>query len=130
MKTLFTLSLIFTIAILAACQSAPSGQTTIKQASVEQTKQGVEKPDAQFIDVRTADEYKGGHAPKAVNIPLDNLESELAKLDKNKPTYVICQSGRRSQKGAEVMEKAGFKEIYNVEGGTSAWTAAGFPAEK
>lgn len=44
--------------------------------------------------------------------------------------YVICQTGRRSQKGAEILQKAGFKNIYNINGGTSAWENAGFPTEK
>jgi rhodanese-related sulfurtransferase len=86
--------------------------------------------DAQFIDVRTEEEYRGGHAVKAVHFPLDALEKDLTKLDKDKSVYVICQTGRRSQKGAEILQKAGFKDVYNIEGGTSAWTSAGYPVEK
>lgn len=130
MKTIFSLSLIFALVVFAVCQNIALSRTGIKQVSVEQAKQAVEKANEQFIDVRTVEEYKNGHAAKAVNMPLGGLEKELAKLDKNKPVYVICQTGRRSQKGAEIMEKAGFKEIYNVEGGTSAWTKAGLPVEK
>ncbi len=88
------------------------------------------KNSVQFVDVRTVEEYKSGHAPKAVNLPLEELENALAKLDKDKPVYVICQTGRRSQKGAEILNQAGFKEVYNVTGGTSAWTSANLPLEK
>jgi hypothetical protein len=42
-------------------------------------------------------------------------------LNPDKPTYVICQSGYRSSLGTSVLENAGFKEIYNVTGGTKAW---------
>lgn len=105
-------------------------QNEIKQITVAMAKDAAGGTDAQFIDVRTTEEYAGGHAVKAVHFPLDALEKDLSKLDKDKPVYVICQTGRRSQKGAEILQKAGFKDIYNVEGGTSAWTSAGFPTEK
>ena len=144
MKNVFFLALIFSISIFAGCRtttSAGSGganggnenagaSSEIRQISVEQAKRAVEETGAQFIDVRTPEEYRGGHAPKAVNFPLDNLEENLVKLDKQKPVYVICQTGRRSQKAAEILQKAGFGELYNVAGGTSAWESAGLPIEK
>lgn len=130
MKTVLTLILILTASLFAACQSATTEKAEIKQVSVEQTNETVAKNNVQFIDVRTVEEYKSGHAVKAVNVPLDTLENELAKLDKDKPVYVICQTGRRSQKGAEILNQAGFKQVYNVTGGTSAWTAANLPTEK
>ena len=130
MKTLLILTLIFMASAFAACQSKTAEKAEIKQVSVEQANEAVAKNNAQFIDVRTVEEYKSGHAVKAVNIPLDGLENELAKLDKNKPVYVICQSGKRSQKGSEILNQSGFKEVYNVTGGTSAWTAAKLPLEK
>jgi rhodanese-related sulfurtransferase len=117
--------MIFSTTVLAACQ-----KTEIKQVSVEQASAATGKPDVQFVDVRTVEEYEGGHATGAINLPLDGLEKELAKLDKNKPVYTICQTGRRSQKAAELLDQNGFKEIYNVTGGTSAWRAANLPLEK
>ncbi|MCD9185001.1 MAG: rhodanese-like domain-containing protein [Pyrinomonadaceae bacterium] len=116
-----------------SCESSISSQTgdsEIKQVTVQETGEAVKKENVQFIDVRTPEEYAGGHAPKAANHPLDKIETELAKLDKNKPVYVICQTGRRSQKAAETLQKAGFREIYNVKGGTSEWISAGLPTEK
>lgn len=130
MKILLTFTLIITALIFAVCQSATPEKAEIKQVSVEHTNETVAKNNVQFIDVRTVEEYKSGHAPKAVNLPLEGLENEFAKLDKDKPVYVICQTGRRSQKGAELLNQAGFKEVYNVTGGTSAWTNANLPLEK
>lgn len=134
------LTLILSIFAVSACQttstqkadSAPvsSAAGEIKQITVADAKQAVDAKDVQFIDVRTPGEYSGGHAPKASNFPLDVLESDLTKLDKNKPVYVICQTGRRSQKGSEILQKAGFTQIYNINGGTSAWVEAGFPIVK
>ena len=86
--------------------------------------------DLQFVDVRRGAEYTTGHAPKTINLPLNKLASEIEKLDFGKPTYVICQGGYRSSAGTSVLEKAGFKEIYNISGGTAAWINAGLETEK
>lgn len=132
MKFIFSTFIILCSMLIFGCQSLSSSaaQSVIKQISVTETKKAVDAKDVQFIDVRTVEEYKGGHAPKTINLPLDKLENDLSKLDKNKPVYVICQTGRRSQKGAEILEKAGFKEIYNVSGGTGEWISTGLPTEK
>ncbi|HXG85875.1 MAG TPA: rhodanese-like domain-containing protein [Pyrinomonadaceae bacterium] len=140
MKMTILLTLILSIFAVSACQTASTetasnvptnaAQNEIKQISVEQAKNVVDAKDVQFIDVRTSGEYVGRHAPKAINFPLDALEKDLAKLDKDRPVYVICQTGRRSQKGAEILQKAGFNDIYNIQGGTSAWIEAKLPIEK
>jgi rhodanese-related sulfurtransferase len=101
-----------------------------KNASVQETETAVGAGNAQFIDVRTKGEYTGGHAENAVNVPLDTLEQNLEKFDKTKPVYVICQSGTRSQRGATIFVSNGFSEVYNVTGGTSAWTSAGLPTKR
>jgi rhodanese-related sulfurtransferase len=148
MKITIFLTLIVSIFAVFACRTASSEKTTrqpaekaagvpaaaaqseIKQISVGEARQLTEGKDVQFIDVRTPEEYASGHAPKAAHFPLDSLEKDLAKLNAEKPVYVICETGRRSQKGAEILRKAGFKDIYNTEGGTGAWIKAGFPIEK
>ncbi len=136
MKMTIFFTLILSIVAFSACQttSTQKAENTsvkeIKQISVADAKQAVDANEVQFIDVRTIEEYAGGHAPNALNFPLDALEKDLAKLDKNQPVYVICQTGRRSQNGAEILQKAGFTSIYNINGGTSAWISAGFPTEK
>ena len=89
-----------------------------------------EKTGIQFIDVRRTGEHNAGHASGTINVPLDKLAGEIDRLDPDKATYVICQSGYRSSLGASILENAGFKEIYNVTGGTQAWIAAGLPTEQ
>ncbi len=102
---------------------------TVAQVSVEEAKDATAKKDVQFVDVRRVQEYAAGHAPNTVNFPLDILSREIDKLNPDKPTYVICQSGYRSSLGTSVLENAGFKEIYNVTGGTKAWIDAGLDTE-
>jgi glyoxylase-like metal-dependent hydrolase (beta-lactamase superfamily II)/rhodanese-related sulfurtransferase len=87
------------------------------------------KHDVQFVDVRREGEYTGGHAPGAINLTLSDLGNLSGKLDESRPTYVICQGGYRSSAGASILEKKGFKELYNITGGTGAWINAGLDVE-
>jgi len=84
-----------------------------------------------LIDVRTPEEYSGGHAPQAVNIPLDQIRSsnrdELAAPIGGKTVVCICATGRRSGIAAKHLAKLGFKNIRNLNGGMSAWSAARLP---
>ena len=100
----------------------------IEQVSVSQVKEKL-AGDIQFVDVRRVAEHASGHAPKTINLPLDVLAKEIGKLNPDKPTYVLCAGGYRSSLGTSVLENAGFKEIYNVTGGTKAWTDAGLETE-
>lgn len=83
----------------------------------------------QFVDVRRPAEHANGHAKGTVNIPLDRLAMEIDRLDPEKPTYVICQSGYRSSIGTSILENAGFRKVSNVTGGTAAWIDAGLKTE-
>lgn len=107
------------------------GETkTTEQVSVEKVADLTETEKyLQFVDVRRSAEYANGHAIRTVNIPLDRLSREIEKLDPNIPTYVICQSGYRSSLGTSIMENAGFCKVYNVTGGTKAWTEADLSTE-
>lgn len=106
------------------------GETNrVDQVSVDDVN-SLLKGDIQFVDVRRAGEHNAGHAPKAINLPLNKLPGEVDKLDPRKPTYVICQGGYRSSIGTSILENAGFRKIYNVTGGTAAWIAAGLETDK
>ncbi len=87
------------------------------------------RPGLQLLDVRRPAEFATGHVPGAVNLPLDRLEAEAARLDPTRPSAVICAGGYRSSAGTSVLLRRGFRELYNVVGGTSAWLAAGFATE-
>jgi len=104
-------------------------KAVVEQVSVERVKE-ILSDNIQFVDVRRAPEHEGGHAPNTINLPADILAKEIDKLNPDKPTYVICQSGYRSSLGTSILENAGFTEIYNVSGGTQAWINAGFATEK
>ena len=89
----------------------------------------VQEAYAQFVDVRTPEEYAGGHAVRAINIPLRDLPAKLDRLERKEPVYVICQSGSRSKSAAEILNRNGFRWVFNVTGGTNDWSARGLPME-
>lgn len=132
--------LIITIAmlVLGGCQGAntkktdsgvPDVATDIKEVSPVEAQAAVSKAYSQFVDVRTPEEYSSRHAARAINIPIDTLTANLGKLEKNEPVYVICQTGNRSKKAAVMLRDAGFNNVLNVTGGTTAWQAANLPME-
>jgi glyoxylase-like metal-dependent hydrolase (beta-lactamase superfamily II)/rhodanese-related sulfurtransferase len=84
----------------------------------------------QFIDVRRSGEYHDAHARGAVNMPLNALRELAQTLDRDRATAVICAGGYRSAIGISVLERLGFRALFNVAGGTTAWLAAGLPAER
>jgi rhodanese-related sulfurtransferase len=84
---------------------------------------------AQIIDVRTPGEYAGGHVPGASNIPHMSVVSRKGELAADKELVFICQMGSRSALACEFAAAIGFKELYNVEGGTEAWIKAGYGVE-
>lgn len=74
---------------------------------------------AQIIDVRTPMEYKGGHIKGSVNIPLDALQRNLSKINKNKPVITCCASGMRSASAKNILKSNGYTEVYNGGGWSS-----------
>lgn len=69
-----------------------------------------------LLDVRTPDEYAAGHIEGFLNIPVDELREHLDSIDKDKPVYVICQSGLRSYIASRILEGSGYV-TYNFSGG-------------
>lgn len=74
------------------------------------------KNGAQIIDVRTPDEFRGGHIKGSVNIPLDRLQQNLAKIKKNKPVITCCASGMRSASAKSILQTNGYTEVFNGGG--------------
>lgn len=77
--------------------------------------------DGLILDVREAAEYAFGHIEGAKSIPMGELESRLAELDKEQEIYVICRTGKRSDMSAQLLAKSGYKKVYNVLPGMNEW---------
>lgn len=86
-----------------------------------------------FVDVRSADEYAGGHIQGAKNITLQQIQSgETKSLEKHKdaPIVVVCNHGNSAKQAAGALEKAGFSQASVLQGGMFAWKNASFPVVK
>jgi len=84
-------------------------------------------PDFVIIDVRRPDEFAGGNIPGAINIDSAHFSDHLNDLDPDGTYLIYCQRGVRSAGVRELVREAGFREVYEIEGGMSAWQAAGLP---
>jgi len=119
----WTALLALLVVALVAC--SPKGSYTNVTADDLYAQLG--KPDVMIVDVRTPAEYAEGHIAGAVNLPLQTIESWYKDLPKDKPVYLYCRSGNRSQQAAEFLKKKGFSNIYNEEGGLIAWKERNYP---
>lgn len=77
------------------------------------------KNGAQIIDVRTRQEYAGGHVKGSINIPLNELNANLKKINKSKPVITCCASGMRSSSARGILKSNGYAEVYNGGGWSS-----------
>ena len=87
--------------------------------------QGVEEyravPQAILLDVRTPEEYRGGHVPGSKNLPLQQIEKITAIAEKKEtPLFVYCQSGARSRQAVSLLQRMGYENVNNI-GGMSAY---------
>jgi cysteine synthase/rhodanese-related sulfurtransferase len=87
---------------------------------------------AALVDVRSPEEYAGGHPPGANSVPLPDLVGGWATglpEDKARPIVTICKVGERSLYGMLLLKAMGHRDVKSVRGGLQAWTAAGLPVE-
>jgi rhodanese-related sulfurtransferase len=84
-------------------------------------------PNLLVVDVRTPQEYAQGHLKGATNIPLSDLPLRIGGLDRNRPILVYCQTGVRSAQASAILVNAGFTQVYDMDGGITAWINSGYP---
>ena len=89
---------------------------TLKQFHIEDVKNLPHDGSITLLDTRTPGEYQRGHVDGFVNIPVDNLREHLDEIPKEKPVYVMCQSGLRSYIATRILEGNGYT-AYNFSGG-------------
>lgn len=131
MKTKLVFLFAFLILGITA-QAQTVEKDSINVISIAEFEKMSTKKKNKLIDVRTPEEVAEGHLAGSLNINFlgENFAQEIGTLNKNKTYLLYCRSGARTRRAADQMQKAGFKKIYMLEGGITAWNEAGKPIEK
>ena len=135
-KKLLIVAILLGVIALAACGGQPAATTATKinvagesytNVAPAQLKQMLGAKDFVFINVHIP--YAGEIAQTDAFVPYNMIEQNISKFpaDKNAKVFLYCQSGRMSAIAAEELVKRGYTNIWNLDGGMSAWESAGLP---
>jgi len=131
MKTQLGLFLVLLL-IHTASFAQSASKDSVDVLSVADFESKSTKKNTLVIDVRTPEEVAEGRLPGSMNINFlsEDFAQEIGVLNK-KATYLIyCRTGNKSRKAVDLLQKAGFKHVYMLDGGITAWKEAGKPIEK
>lgn len=78
-----------------------------------------------LVDVRQPEEFAEGHIAGSTLIPLDDLESRIAEVPRDRNVVVVCHSGNRSRHGRDILLQAGYPRVVSLSGGLAAWESEG-----
>lgn len=98
------------VAFIAVSRLA--GGRTMSSSVVQQKLQA----GATIVDVRTPDEFRDGAYPRAINVPVGELQAGLARIPKDRPVVLYCASGARSAAAAMMLRRAGYADVVNAGG--------------
>ena len=101
-----------------------------QRISPQQARELIDSGTVQVIDVREDWEYANGHIPNARLVPLKKIISNAQQHVDGDNIVFVCEVGQRSAVAAEFAAALGKQNLYNLEGGTSAWRNLGFPIER
>lgn len=103
--------------------SIPSGYFTI--ANVARLKTLLKNPQTVLVDVREPSEYKSGHIPNAINIPLRTLAQNLNEIPHDRPVVLYCSTGYRSAMGVMTLHLLGYENVQGFPPSFAGWKASG-----
>lgn len=124
---LLTLFFFFAFTGISLAQSTDSA--TVVSIDTFETMSKKKKKKTVILDVRTPEEVAEGHLPGAKNIDVqgDLFQVSIEQLDKDKTYLLYCRSGKRTAVAGTKMKAAGFKNVYMMDGGITAWKEKGKP---
>lgn len=132
MKIKVVTILFLSFIIFHSCKESNAQEVPVVELiSVSDLEETLKIDDVQLVDVRTSEEYASGHIKNAKNIIYQGeyWDQQVAALDKDKPVYVYCAKGGRSAKCAAILEEAGFKKVFDLDGGITKWVNEGNPVD-
>lgn len=126
--TFLLTTLLLLLALLVTSCSQPGSTGAAVQSISPQAYQdqfGASKAAHFLLDVRTPEEFASGHIAGAINISVDTLDQHLSEVPKDQPVIVYCHSGNRSAQATQILQNAGYGQIYDL-GGVVQWQQAGY----
>ena len=119
------------LALLSGCALSKTEEDTAKESSskaayhkisTEEAYEMIASQEVVVVDVRTREEYDGGHIENAVLVPNESIGSEMPEAlpHKEATLLVYCRSGRRSKDAAEKLLALGYQSVYDF-GGVIDW---------
>jgi hydroxyacylglutathione hydrolase len=111
-------------------QEAGNPISRLGTLSAHQLKLKLKNGEVTLLDVREPMEWKEGYVEGASRIFFGELSEKTASLPKDKPIAAMCSVGNRSSIGASILQRKGFKEVFNVLGGMTAWQNLGYPIKE
>jgi len=113
--------------------SIKAGLSAIKKITHQQATLLMNRENAVVIDVRGESDFKQGHILGSKLLPLSKFKNnDLASIEKHKdsPIIVVCNSGMTSSQACQMLQKLGFSNLHNLQGGLTEWRSANLPLTK
>lgn len=111
--------------------SAQAWAGQVKQVNAEQARKIIASQENLFLlDVRTPQEFAEVRMKGAQLIPINDLVARIGEIPKARPILVYCAVGSRSSQVANYLARAGYDEVYNLNGGVWGWQLRGYPVLK
>jgi rhodanese-related sulfurtransferase len=101
----------------------------VAEVTAEETR-AKQKAGAVIVDVREPYEWKEGHIPGAIHIPLGSLSRRLQELHPSREVVAVCRSGSRSLTAARIMQQGGFSHVSSMTGGMMSWMRQRLPVQR
>ena len=103
------------------------GLQVIPDVTLSDVKDGLQTQQVVLLDVRGEDEWRSGHVPGSINVPVGKLDQQARGLSSGRRIIVHCQTGGRAAIAASVLKARGLGDVGVFAGGYAEWTAAGQP---
>ena len=103
-----------------------------RKKSPKEIQKVIEENETNVIDVRSVPERADGYIKNSICIDVQGMdfETKLCQLDKNKILILYCRGGNRAAVAVSKAESLGFKDVYMIDGGITAWKNSKLPTEK
>jgi rhodanese-related sulfurtransferase len=120
LNSLYPLLIIVVVVVIYSVFTYFYQKRIVKTVKEEEFRAGYRK--AQLIDVREPNEFEAGHILGARNIPMSQMKMRMKEIRSDMPVYLYCQSGMRSARAAQFLNRKGYKDLTQLHGGFKGWS--------